>query len=741
MVDQYESLIEVNEVMEVIMPHSPVNFLASLTSPTPASKPLQRTYRSFLLPILLAWSLLLPFAGWTQIDSTQQSLPDLTEALEDFLQNTGDDDFDFNTLFEQLEIYLEDPLNLNTADETLLKEFQLLNDRQIIELLQYRETYGDLIAIYELQAIPGFDLPTIRRILPFVTVGADLDDYQLSLGRMLRDGKNELFIRWSRILEEQKGYRPLADGETGERYLGAPFQLYTRFKHSYSNRLSFGFTAEKDRGEEFFTGSNPNGFDYYSAHFYLRNYSKRIKAVALGDYNVSFGQGLILYSGFGYGKSASAMTVKRGGRTIRPYTSVNEALFMRGAAATIGLGDHWEITGLISNRRRDANLINPDTLANTDFLLRFSSFNDLGYHRRPGEIADENAIGQFTLGGQIKYNWTLGHIALNGLWDRFDAPLVRRPQPYNQFYFNGEELSNLSIDYSYIYQNFNFFGETARSSNGRIATVNGLLIGLDRKVDLAILYRNLPKDYQALNANPFAESVGGRNEKGLYLGLELRPIKNWTLSAYYDSWKNPWLTFTADAPGRGREYRARLTYYLKRRLRVYLEVRDEVKPRNAPENETPFDFTTDRRLFQTRLHISNQLSKSLELRNRIDWGFFDDQVDRREYGFLILQDVIFRPMRFPLSFTARYAIYDTDGYSIRFYHYENDLLYTFSIPPYYNKGTRFYLNLRYRPTPKLTLEARYAQTYWANRTEIGSGLEQIDGPRRSEVRAQVKFRF
>ena len=62
----------------------------------------------FMLLLLLSWS------GRAQIDSTQQNISDLTEALEDFLQNAGNDDnFDFNTLFEQLEIYLETPLNLN----------------------------------------------------------------------------------------------------------------------------------------------------------------------------------------------------------------------------------------------------------------------------------------------------------------------------------------------------------------------------------------------------------------------------------------------------------------------------------------------------------------------------------------------------------------------------------------------------------------------------------------------------
>ncbi len=56
---------------------------------------------------------------------------------------------------------------------------------------------------------------------------------------------------------------------------------------------------EKDAGEEFFTGSNKQGFDYYSGHFYLKNISQNVHSVALGDFQVYFGQGLTIWGGFG----------------------------------------------------------------------------------------------------------------------------------------------------------------------------------------------------------------------------------------------------------------------------------------------------------------------------------------------------------------------------------------------------------------------------------------------------------
>lgn len=694
-----------------------------------------------------AFSLLLtilPFLGNAQSDTLQPVSSPEEQIIEDYLQSIeAEGDFDFNTIFEELEYFRDNPLDLNGANEGDLQALKLLSDIQILDLINYRRQAGDLISVYELQAIPSFDLLTIRRILPFVAVGGGLDDYQTSLGKMLAQGKNELYLRWFRILEEQQGYTPLGEGQTGSRYLGDPNQFYMRYKHSYSNRLSYGFTAEKDRGEEFFKGSNPYGFDFYSAHLFLKDYSKRIKAIALGDYAVSFGQGLILFSGFGAGKSSAVMNIKRTARTLRPYTSVNEANFQRGAAATIGLSDQLELTALASLRNRGANLLEADTTDLEEAELRQATSLDLaGLHRTPNEIARENAIQQLTFGGQLKWNHSLGHIALNTLYENLNADLTQfRPAPFNQFDFTGNTLFNVSLDYSFIFQNFNFFGETARSANGAMATTNGLLMGLDRRVDLALLVRHFPRDYQALNAIPFAETQGGQNETGIYLGIEARPHPNWRLSAYFDTWRHPWLRFNIDAPSTGYEYRARLTYFRKRDFEAFLEVRDERKAQNVDKIEGNNDAIVERQVFQTRLHLAKKVAPSLELRSRIDVGFTDNEINERQEGFAIYQDVLFKPRGFPLSFTARYALFDTDGFQTRFYSFENNLLYTYGIPSYFNRGSRYYINLRYRGIRNLTLEARIAQTFWKNQDTFGSGNEAINGQTRTTVGAQIKYQF
>ncbi|MEL6719640.1 MAG: helix-hairpin-helix domain-containing protein [Bacteroidota bacterium] len=693
--------------------------------------------------IILSISLSTSSVLFAQIDSLNNTTTDNQVLLEDLLQNSGvEADFDFNTLFEDLAYYREHPISLNEATTEQLSALNILSPVQINDFIQHRARTGALLALYELQAISSFDAATIQALLPYVTLKNAVDDYQVPIFKMLAEGKNELYLRWYRNLQEQRGFTEEVSPQN--QFLGDQNRLYARYKHSYENRLQYGITMEKDAGEPLFTSVNQDeGFDFYSAHIFLKNYNKNIRAVALGDYSVSLGQGLIIHSGFGYGKSNLVMDIKKTAAALRPYSSVSEAGFMRGGGVTLNFGDNIETTAFASYRGVDGNLLEADTIDGlADEVIGFTSLLVNGLHRNLNEVAKQNTILQTTFGGSVKYKTRSFHIALNGIYDQFNRPLSPTPQPYNLYFFRGESWYNFSVDYSYIYKNINFFGETALDQNGALATMNAALIGLDRKIDFAILHRHYAKDYVALNANGFGESTAVRNEDGFYVGMAVRPAARWEWTGYFDVYKHPWLRFRTDGPSSGFDWRTRLRFYKKRDVEAYLQVRQEIKQQNAPNNETKTDFLAPNRIFQARLHLSKKISKELEVRTRLDWGYTDNgEGTERSDGFAILQDVIYRPIAFPISFTTRYALFDTDGFATRFYHYENNLLYTFSIPAYYNRGSRFYINVRYRGIRNLTLEARYEQTYWKNQDRFGSGVNQIDGNVRSAVSAQVKYKF
>ncbi|HEY0432459.1 MAG TPA: helix-hairpin-helix domain-containing protein, partial [Chitinophagaceae bacterium] len=92
----------------------------------------------------------------------QQALENLASALQT--------DPEYDEELQDFEELKKHPLNLNVADGTALRRLGAVNDIQIENLLAYRRLLGPLINIYELQAVPGWDISTIRKIRMLITI-------------------------------------------------------------------------------------------------------------------------------------------------------------------------------------------------------------------------------------------------------------------------------------------------------------------------------------------------------------------------------------------------------------------------------------------------------------------------------------------------------------------------------------------------------------------------------------------
>lgn len=666
------------------------------------------------------------------------SLPSPTEdLLEGYSQGQDEDaSFDYNDLFDRLAHLRRRPLDLNQATAIDLADFPFLTDLQRSALPEYRSRFGNLVSIFELQAVPGYDVATIKQMLPFVAVAEP--NILNQADPTISNTRQQVILRWSRQLEDKTGY-DMPNDSTPSRYPGSPDQLYFRYRFTKGDRISAGITAEKDAGEEFFTGSNKKGFDFYSAHVFIKNPVRRVRSLAVGDYAVAMGQGLLVYQGFAPRKSALSTLVSRSGKTLRPFTSVSEYDFFRGAAAIFDLGKKLELLAFASTRQRDANLNTEDDFDDPDATFA-TSLQTSGLHRTANELADRAAIRQNSAGASLKYRGRKLQVGANALYEHLDKPLQRTPALYNRYYFNGQTLLNLSLDYGFALRNIFFFGETARSRNGAIASVNGLVAALDRRVDVAIVHRNFARDYQSLNAKPFAETSGGLNERGTYFGLQVQPTKRWRINAYFDQWHHDWLRFGVDAPSQGNEWLGRVTFIQRRKLEAYAQLRSEKKEENYSGETTHVDRLTVRHNLQARLHLSLKLAPAVEWRSRLDLGSSESSGTTVK-GMSLFQELIVNPIGSKLSASTRFAVFTTDGYDVRFYAYERDVLNDFSIPAYYNRGSRFYLNLGYRLSRQIRLELRYATFYYPNVDAIGTGLEETPGNRKSEVKVQVRGEF
>jgi hypothetical protein len=120
--------------------------------------------------------------------------------------------------------------------------------------------------------------------------------------------------------------------------------------------------------------------------------------------------------------------------------------------------------------------------------------------------------------------------------------------------------------------------------------------------------------------------------------------------------------------------------------------------------------------------------------------WYDKKGKTAEEGFLIFTEGIFKAAS-SLSANIRLQYFETSGFNSRIYAYENDVLFSYSIPGFFDKGFRYYCNLNYDVNRKLTVWLRWAQTVYRKKNVIGSGLDEIAGNRRSEIKLQGLYKF
>lgn len=667
--------------------------------------------------------------------SFSQIEPSATEEqkLETVVENSAGE-IDLSELQEKRNYLANHPLNINFSDREEILASGLLNEFQATALLQHICQCGILLNIEELQSINEFPLELIREIQPFIKTGKAMVDAKFTPSTMLGLGKSEIILRNSRVTEQQTGYQKNKYGITP--YAGDPWKTYMRYRYTVGSYFSFGITAEKDAGEQFFKGTQTNGFDFYSAHLFIKP-GNFVHTIALGDYQLQYGQGLVVWSGLTYGKGPEAVLIKRQAAGITPYSSVNEFSFLRGIAISTGrknvTADFW-----FSNHKLDANLHYADT-TNTD--LQFSYINQAGYHRTTSELSDKGSLQQRIAGTHIGYcknNLTIGFTSQYSDYNHAFSP---GNSPYQIYDYSGKVFLNSGINYSYLFRNFNFFGETGTDRQSHLATVNGLMAILDSKFSVSILVRSYPQSYQAVNANPFRENTNPHNEAGMYYGFQYIINNNYKLTGYVDYFKFPWMKYNVTAPTSGSEWLTQLTVTPSRNTEIYFRLKNQNKPLDASDVNQNISFPAADNRLNMRINFRSKLSTDFTFQSRVEWMLYRPSISSNEAGTLFMEDLRWHPMGKPWHVSVCYALFKTNSYSSRVYGYEEDVPGAYSIPGYYYEGHRYYLLCRYRITRGVDIWLKYSRTNYTNQQTIGTGYELISAPHRSEIKIQIRYIF
>jgi hypothetical protein len=638
---------------------------------------------------------------------------------------------DDDSHWQQLMYLQKHPLNLNAATENDLKVLRLLTDLQISNFLMYRKQLGTLLSIYELQAIPGWDVYTIKQLLPYVTVN-DAKNIAERLSERLRHGEQTALLRFAATVSNGE-----EDKKAAENYLGHPSAVLFRYKYNYKNLLQYGVTGDKDAGEQFFKGAQKSGFDFYSFHFFARKLGI-VQSLAIGDFAVGFGQGLIQWQGLAFKKSADVLTIKRQGPALQPYNSAGEYNFHRGIGVTLHK-NAVQCTIFGSLRKLSANLVSDS----------ISSIQTMGYYRTEAELNDRYNIQCITAGGSVKVSNRRSQIGINTVQYSLSNPLQPAGEPYDRYAMSGRTWSNYSFDYSYTFRNVHVYGEAAVDKLYNKAMVHGLLASLDPRVDLAVVYRNISSRYQSLFSNAFTENRLPVNENGLYAGLSIRPMHGWRLQVYADVFKFPWLKYKVNAPSRGQEYLVQLEYTPNKYSSMYTRFRHETKDAGISDTASVISTLIPVRRLNWRTQVNYRLNRAIELRGRVETVWYGSEREQKETGFLLYTDVYVKPPMKPFFFNARVQYVETDGFNSRIYAWENTVMYNFSIPAQFNKSVRYILNVNYWLTRRsfsqqkgrlnCLLAFSFAQSVYPFKAAVEATKTAVEAYNSSDIKMQIIF--
>ncbi len=645
----------------------------------------------------------------------------------------SEEESDLEQMLELLEDLAQNPVYVNQASFEDMARIFWLTEFQIKSLSDHVKTRGPILSHYEIASLYGFTPELARTLVPFISLEKK-EDAGIKPKRVVRYGKSKLITGMQTVLQEQEGYR--RPDSVANRYEGSPVKAYLRYSFGYADQIYFGVTAEKDAGEAFFRGSNPRGFDFYSAHFQLKT-KGRLKTLTLGDFRADFGQGLVLWSGMNYGKSAMMLNAMRYNEGLRKYASADENRFMRGIGATFR-AKPADITVFYSRKAIDASVSARDE---TGKVLTVSSFPTDGYHRTPNERAKKDAVTEQISGANISVTRTDWHVGATAVYYEYDATLVPNPYIYNHFAFTGKSNADYGIDFRFRLGNAVFYGEQALGRNGASGMLYGVQMLIDEHFGANILYRRYAKDYHVSYGMALGENSRNNNEEGFYLGWNWNPGGQWRFSSYCDIFRFPWLRYRADAPTFGREAMLQADYTPSRNTKMYVLARFKEKEENM--SESVVGDVTDVRTTSAKMVFSHQIVEGCGIGNHLEVKNYRKE-DISSNGYFIAQDAyvtINTFKRYPLRITLRYAIFDTDSYDSRIYSFENDMLYAFAVPAFYDRGTRLYLLMKYSLGKHFDLRFKYATTQYIDRDVIGSGLNEIRGNCYSEAKVQLVCKF
>ena len=621
---------------------------------------------------------------------------------------------DYEQLQSDLYAIHESPIDLNATSDEELSQLYFLSPRQIDDILAYAYEHP-FHELYELRLIPSLADYEIRDLLPFVKISnvqSPISNNKMYAREVFAFARHEIITR--------------VDARNIESFEGTdPVYIQTRYRFDYQRKVIFGVQLRRP------AGGHAQDLQY-GAYLQLRDITPHLHTLVAGNFQASFGQGLVLAPVFHSGKSMYIQSIGQTTEGLRYYSSV-DGEGLHGAGATI------------------RHSFNAHTRLDVSALYSLKHTNDTLWHHLLG--------ANITLRHkQLQVQLT----AIENLWS--DSIHPYNNAAYNHHYFRGRNQAVMGASARYNYGWFDAFAELATAQNyDRFAETSPSQITNDKNevnralaaeksqitndqskwgigliagsrfypasgLSLIALYRYYSPFFDNALGYSFSETSRLGDENGGYLGFDITRLSHWRFSGYGDVFRFSGPKYGIPVyPSIGydamfeTQYHSPITNlqssFSNHQWSLLLRARARQKGNKAT--------------YSTRLQC-DILHGPWSFRTNLDANIVDGEssisIDKRQttndqspitYGVSLFQDIAYdfqSPMsgiQCPLSLRLRLQFFDARNWDNRIYAYEHDVLYAYSIPAVYGLGGRAYLCLRWQIIPQLALYFRFSETLYA----------------------------
>lgn len=699
----------------------------------------------------------------TSTDADPNTLAPLTDEQTDDLSEE---------LWQQTELLnflSQNPLNLNTvcADSLALLPYMTMGKAQAI--VRHRRKVGTFHSLPMLLTVRGITYADIFNLQPYVTLSGQAAP-RPSRHYLKAEMVNRIESQWPRSV----GFEPKTDS-TAAPYLGPPYKSLWRCRIDLGDHFRLGFTAETDAGEPRVWQTDGHLADFASGFVAWTMPRGVIRRAVLGSYNLRLGQGLGLWSGFGFSPLAGSASPMRVATGIMASSSSAESNRLHGAAAELALDflHPIRLTLFFSRVREDATVKRTDK---GDYYI--TGLRSGGLHRTTSERESRHNVPVTIGGAYASQDFDFLRVGLGANIWHSDTPLGVDPNTASELYRangpRGRNVVTLHSDLKAFVGPMVLWAEVVSQglSSGlreieskgvrRFTQSLGATIGTEIAMGTAgcisLALRRFGPSYRALVQQPVAQTSAASGEGGGYVGFEIQPLKKMVLMASFDLFRIHWLGYNVWSPTTGWKVRVQSLLNLSKRTQLNIKFRHQRQEttlswdyavadnNDAQDNEALQSIelrgvvsqksTTDLKTLLTLTPSAN-----LTLHTMAE-GTRAEMADRTEsYGILLCQDAKVNLLDGLMQLSASLSAYSTGNYAARVFSRMPNVLYDMSFGTCYGRGLNLVTMLRLAPSRNWRLWLWASHTQRSDVGIIGSGNDLTPASHRTKVKAQVQFKL